>query len=128
MKKITSTLAVVLAVFSLFYFSDTALAGKAALATAPNSQAVSVSASDMANFQLVDIDGATSVRFDARIAGSSSAYTTLPGLSAVTSTGTYPISASTLQGIFGYNQIEWLVVDNNNSSHFSPLAKVTVKP
>jgi hypothetical protein len=128
MKKTIGAIALVLAVFSMLYMSNTAFADKAAVRIAPSYEVIDVSDATVANFQITDMDGASSFKIVGRNSASLDPFTTVTGLGNVTSTANQTVSASDLFNQYGYVTLEWKAVDNSNSSHESGLASKLIQP
>jgi len=126
MKKITGAIALILAVFSLFYFSNTAMASKAAIEAGPSSQTVDLSSKIDASFNITNLDGASSVRVDLRMG--SGPFVIVTGLSDITSTDNYSRTAQQMVDQFGYGEGQWKVVDNGQFNHESSLKDLTIQP
>jgi hypothetical protein len=118
MKKVTGILAIILAVFSMLYLSNTAFADKAAISVGPNKMTVDVSLGTGAGFIVSDLDNALSLRIEVKPVGSGS-YQTVTGLSNISATGTYTRTALEMQSQFGNGSFTWKAVDNGSSSHES---------
>ncbi|MCI0448388.1 MAG: hypothetical protein L0Y79_01215 [Chlorobi bacterium] len=111
MKKIAGAIGLVLAVFSLFFFSDTVIADKADYGFSIPCQYC---------FSFTSMDGAGSVRIEVKpISGST--YETINGLDDITSPGNYHRTTQEMYNQFGCCPGEYVarVNDNGQFNHFS---------
>lgn len=126
MKKSIGAFALILALFSVFYLSNTALAGKATIPVSPNKQTIDVSLGTGGSFTISGLDGATNVSVQVKPVGSGS-YQPVTTLGSIIATGTYSRSASDMQTQFGNGSFYWKVVDNFNPTHESDVKELEIQ-
>lgn len=127
MKKTIGAIALVLAVFSMLYMSNTAFADKATISIAPSTQTVDLSLGTVANFEVTDLGGASSVKIVARNSSSLDAFQIVTSLGNVTATGNYTRTAQQMVDQFGYVSLEWKAVQNEIPNQESSLAAKTIQ-
>lgn len=126
MKKLTGIFVLVLALFSMFYYSNTALANKAVIPVSPAKQTIDVSLGIGASFTISGLDGASSVSILVKPVSSGS-YQTVTGLGNLTSANTYTRTALQMQTQFGNGSFYWKVVDDFNPSHESAVKELEIQ-
>lgn len=84
------------------------------LKIAPDSQTISLSITDRAIFEVINLGGCESVRIETKTLMGFDAWSTIPGYSNIVTPGIYNIPVPQIFGILGLGIFIWRITDNNN--------------